>query len=117
VAFLPADQATQSRADYTAHQELRTAVEKTLTDLGRVPVSAEPAYALPEPVVDGPSAARLATLAETDALGAWRSVLERTDDAPLREAALTALTDGTLRCARWRVATGQVPAVPEFPGR
>jgi hypothetical protein len=56
-------------------------------------------------------------VAETDALAAWRSVLERTTDRALRQAALDALTDGTLRCTRWRTATDSLPAVPVFPGR
>lgn len=117
VAFLPPEQAEQSRADAAAHQTLRGALEQALAELGRAAVAAEPAYALPEPVVDAGAAARLAVVAETDALGAWRSVLERTDDVPLRQAGLTALTGGTLRCARWRTVTGQTPAIPDFPGR
>ncbi len=60
---------------------------------------------------------RSLVVAETDALAAWRSVLERTTDRALRQAALDTLTAGTLRCARWRVAVGERPAIPIFPGR
>ncbi len=117
VAFLPRAQLAQARTDAEAHRVLRGAVEKTLTQIGARPVSAQPAYATPQPVVDGRSAAALAVVAETDALAAWRSVLERTSDRVLREAALTALTDGTLRCSRWRLVVGTPPAIPTFPGR
>ena len=117
VAFLPRDQAQQARGDIDAHRTLRGAVEQTLTQVGAKPVSAQPAYATPQPVVDGPSAAGLAVVAETDALAAWRSVLERTTDKGLRKAALKALTETTLRCARWRKITNTAPTIPTFPGR
>jgi hypothetical protein len=116
VAFLGPEQAAQAREDAAAHRALRGATETTLTQVGVRPVSAQPAYATPQPVVDAVSAAALALVAETDTLAAWRSVLERTDDRRLRQAALTALTDATLRCARWRVATATPPAIPLFPG-
>jgi hypothetical protein len=117
VAFLGPQQRAQAREDAEAHRVLRAAVETTLGQIGARAVSAQPAYATPQPVVDAPSAAGLALVAETDALAAWRSVLERTTDRPLRQAALSALTEGTLRCARWRVVVGSPPAIPVFPGR
>jgi hypothetical protein len=117
VAFLPAAQLEQARDDEAAHRTLRGQIEQTLTQIGARAVSALPAYATPQPVVDGPSAAALLVVAETDGLAAWRSVLERTADRELRQAALTALADGTLRCARWRGVVGTPPAIPVFPGR
>jgi len=116
LAFLPADQARQARLDMEAHRTLRAQVERTLTDLGQKPVSAQPAYATPKPVVDAASAAALAVVAETNAMMAWRSVLERTTNRPVRQAAVAALTDATLRCARWRVVVRMPPAIPVFPG-
>ena len=117
VAFLSGDDAARAREDERAHRELRNQVEETLTQLGAPAVSAQPAYATPRPVTDAASAAALAVVAETDALTAWRSVLERTNDRALRQAALDTLTAGTLRCARWRVVVGTPPAIPVFPGR
>lgn len=117
VAFLPKDQIPQARNDIEAHRALRGAVETTLTQVGAKPVSAQPAYATPRPVVDGPSAAALAVVAETDAMAAWRSILERTTDKGLRKAALKALTETTLRCARWRLVTNTKPTIPTFPGQ
>ncbi|MFC5993153.1 ferritin-like domain-containing protein [Pseudonocardia hispaniensis] len=116
VVYLPTGQADQARADASAHRTLRAAIEQTLTDIGARPVSALPAYALPRPVTDTASAAALAVVAETDTLAAWRSVLEHTTDVPLRAAALAALTEGALRCTRWRRIAGQTPAVPVLPG-
>lgn len=116
VVFLPPDQAAQARADADAHRELRSRVAQTLTDVGKRPVSAQPAYGPPQPVVDAVSAAALAVVAETDTMAAWRSILERTPLPELRTVALTTLTAATVRCARWRVLTGATPAVPDFPG-
>jgi hypothetical protein len=116
-AFLPGDQLRQAGDDSDAHRTLRTAVEKTLSDAGTPPVSAQPAYRTPRPVVDGPSAAALAVVAETDALAAWRSVVERTGSRGVRRFALDVLSAGTLRCARWRVVVNSPPAILPFPGR
>jgi len=117
LAFLSPERLDQARSDAEAHRLLRGATERTLTEIGVRPVSAQPAYATPQPVVDGLSAAELVIVAETDTLAAWRSVLERTTDRPLRQAALNALTKGTLRCAGWRAAVDSTPAIPVFPGR
>jgi uncharacterized protein DUF4439 len=117
VAFLGPDQLAAARTDATAHRELRGGVEATLTQFGQRPVSAQPAYATPKPVVDAASAAALLVTAETDAAAAWRSLLERGSDRGLRRAGLDALTDTAARCARWRGVVGATPAVPVFPGR
>ncbi|MGQ0575105.1 MAG: ferritin-like domain-containing protein [Pseudonocardia sp.] len=116
VAFLPPDQAAQARLDADAHRELRSRVAQTVTDVGRRPVSAQPAYATPQPVTDALSGAALAAVAEADTTAAWRSILERTTYQELRQVAVTTMTASTLRHARWRLLTGEVPAVPDFPG-
>ena len=46
----PPAQVATARTDATAHRELRGRVEATLTQLGQRPVSAQPAYATPQPV-------------------------------------------------------------------
>jgi len=117
VAFLPAAQLGAARTDAEAHRVLREQIEQTLAQIGAQAVSAQPAYATPKPVVDGDSAMALLEVAETDAMAAWRSVLERTTDGGLRKAALSALTSGTLRCAHWRGALGTTPAIPVLPGQ
>jgi hypothetical protein len=115
-AFLVLADLARAREYEDAHRTLRNQVEQTLSQLGEPPVSAQPGYDTPEPVTDAASAAALAVVAETDALAAWRSVLERTDDRALRQAAMDALIAGTLRCARWRAVVGTPPAIPVFPG-
>ena len=62
-------------------------IEQTLTQLGQRPVSAQPAYATPQPVTDAASAAGLLVVAETDAAAAWRSVWNAARDRGLREPA------------------------------
>lgn len=116
VAFLSGEQRDQARSDAAEHLELRGAVERTLSRFGARAESAQPAYATPEPVTDARSAAGLLVVAETDALAAWRSVLEHSTEAAVRRPGLQALTDATLRCARWRVVIGRPPAIPIFPG-
>jgi hypothetical protein len=117
VAFLVEPQQSQARRDAEVHRELRGRIEQTLTQIGQRPVSAQPAYATPQPVTDPASAARLAVVAETDCQRSWRALLEQTTDQGLREAGLKALTDATGRCARWRTVVGATPVVPVFPGR
>lgn len=117
LAFLPPDQVLQARRDELAHTTLRGAIEQTLTQIGRKPVTAQPSYAPPKPVTDGVSAAGLAVVAENDCLVAWRAVVEHTSDQGLRRAAVKALTDATARTARWRVVTGAAPSIPVFPGQ
>lgn len=116
IAFVPAAQAAGARKDVEAHRTLRDKIVQTLTQLGARPISAEPAYALPEPVTDALSAGRLAVTAEADVLAGWRSVLEHTENTPLRNAAFTALIECTARATRWRSLTQTSPVVPVLPG-
>ncbi len=85
--------------------------------VGQRPVSAQPAYTTPQPVVDAKSAAGLLVTAETDAAAAWRSLLERGADRALRRAGLDALTDTAAAAPAGVAVVGAVPAVPVFPGR
>ena len=106
-AFLPSALDERARVDSGA----------LLTEAGLRPVPAEPAYRTPTPVSDPASATALALAAESDAAAAWRSVLERCDDAGLRRAALDGLSDAALRGAFWAGRSGTRPVVPDFPGR
>jgi hypothetical protein len=117
VAFLPTGEADRARADAEAHRKLRAAVEATLSQLGKRPVAAQPAYTTPQPVVDAESAAALAEAAETDTMVAWRSVMERTATRDVRAGALDTLAAATVRCSRWRTIVGSAPAIPAFPGQ
>jgi hypothetical protein len=117
VAFLPPELDKPATDGAEAHRTRRTEIEALLTAAGVRPVPAEPAYRTPQPVTDRASALELAVAAESDTAAAWHSVLERSNDAALRKAAVVALTDDTVRLARWRQLAGKAPAVPPFPGQ
>ena len=117
LAFLPTDRLATARTDLDTHQQLRGVLEQLISVARGTPAPALPTYRPPRPVTDGPSAAALLALAESDALAAWRSVLEHTADRALRQRGLAALTAGTARAARWRAVAGDIPAIPQFPGQ
>lgn len=116
-AFLPDEFATPVGEGATAHRARRDATQLLLAEAGETPRPAEPAYVPPQPVTDQPSALAVLVLAETDTTVAWRAVLEHTEDANLRRAALEALTIAAVRATRWRKAAGDTPATPPFPGQ
>ncbi|MPZ85105.1 MAG: DUF4439 domain-containing protein [Actinophytocola sp.] len=116
-AFLPDGYNAAVAEGTAAHRARRDATERLLADAGRTPEPAEPAYVPPQPVTDEKSAIAVLILAESDTTVAWRAVLERTDAAEVRKAALEALTIAAVRATRWRRATGQSPATPALPGR
>ncbi|HEU5475009.1 MAG TPA: ferritin-like domain-containing protein [Actinophytocola sp.] len=116
-AFLPAGLDAPVAAGMAAHRARRDATERFLAAAGSTPRPAEPAYLPPDPVTDQASALALLVTAEADTTVAWRAVLERTDSAELRAAALEALTTAAVRAARWRKAAGQSPVTPALPGQ
>lgn len=115
-AFLPAALSGAVAEAFTAHVARREATARLLRDRGATPVAAEPAYATPSVVTDQPTALALLVAAESDCAAAWRSVLEHTDDAPVREHALAALIEAAVRATRWRRTAGLSPATAPFPG-
>jgi hypothetical protein len=115
-AFLPAELDPAAVEGLTAHRARRDATERLLATTGATPRPAEPAYVPPNPVTDQASAIALLVTAESDVTVAWRAVLERTDDADVRRAALEALTASAVRATRWRKVGGQVPVAPPLPG-
>lgn len=116
-AFVGGGVAPEVAAAQTTHQARRDAVQRLLTDGGQTPAAAQPAYVLPQPVTGQPSALAMLAVAEADGTVAWRAVLERTDDAGLRQTALAALTDCAVRETRWRRLSGVSPASIPMPGQ
>lgn len=116
-AFLPDSFKAPVAEGTTAHRARRDATERLLAAAGETPQPAEPAYVPPKPVTDQKSAIAVLVVAESDTAVAWRAVLERTDDAKVRRAALEALTVAAVRATRWRKTAGQSPAAPPFPGQ
>ena len=109
-----ADEAA-ARAAEAAHRDRRDAVSLRIAANNATPVPAAPAYTLPFPVVDAPSAMRLAVALEEGAAGAWREALAGTTDDD-RKMALEALVACAVQATRWRAAAGIVPVTLPFPG-
>lgn len=98
------------------HRDRRDALIALCEADGVTPVTAAAGYATPEPVTDAASAATMLAAAETDCVGGWRALLERTDDPGLRRAGVDAVVGSTAAGTRWRVLAGITPVVPTFPG-
>ncbi|TQM83479.1 uncharacterized protein DUF4439 [Saccharothrix saharensis] len=116
-AFISTPQQSAAVADgATAHRARRDATERWLRDAGATPRPPAAAYLPPQPVDSAASAVAALITVETDACVAWRGVLERTDDGPLRASALDALTVSAVRATRWRKVAGVTPTSIAFPG-
>jgi hypothetical protein len=104
----------QAQQAEEAHRTRRDRLVVRLSAVGVSPPAAQPAYALPFPVIDAASAQRLAVQLEERAAAIWRTALPPTtgDD---RRVALDALVDCALRAARWRRATGTQPGTVPLP--
>ncbi|MBB3665100.1 MULTISPECIES: ferritin-like domain-containing protein [Prauserella salsuginis group] len=116
-AFLPDSYDNGLTGGGEAHRDRRLACETLLRAAGVTPRAAEPAYSGEDPVSDQDSAVRLVIDAETDAIGAWHGVLERTEDPGLRDVATQALVGSATRCTSWRLDAGRTPAAIALPGR
>lgn len=103
-----------ARAAEAVHRGRRDALLAVLSSASAVP-PAQPAYALPFPVTDPPSALRLAVHLEERAAAVWRHALAATD-GDRRRLALDALIDCAVRATRWRVAAGIAPSTVPMPG-
>jgi hypothetical protein len=111
---LGGEAAGQARAAEAAHRARRDQLILRLS--GDDPVPTDPAYQLPFPVTDDPSAVRLAAEVEQRAAAVWRELLPVTEGAD-RETALAALVEYAVTATRWRRAAGITPAAPTWPGR
>ncbi len=114
-AHLTGPALTVARAADALHRTRRDQLVVRLTALGARPVPAEPAYLLPFPVTDAPTALRLAAYLEDRAVAVWRAVLPDTD-GELRTFALAAMVDGAVRATRWRRVAGTRPLTVALPG-
>lgn len=115
-AYVAAGTADAVTKGSTTHRAQRDTCARIVRQAGEHPVDAKPGYRTPKPVRDADSAMRLLAVAEQDCCSAWRGVLERTDDAALRNTALQALTYSAVHATHWRKLTGQVPSAAALPG-
>jgi hypothetical protein len=106
---------TLARQAEAAHRNRRDSLLEMISAAGGTPPAADPAYALPFPVIDAASALRLALQIEERAAAIWRAALPATTGAQ-RRSGLDALTDAAVRAARWRRAAGQQPGTVALPG-
>jgi Domain of unknown function (DUF4439) len=104
-----------ARAAEAVHRDRRDAVSLRIAANNATPIPAAPAYTLPFPVADAPSAMRLAVALEEGAAGTWREALAGTADDD-RKLALDALVACAVQATRWRAAAGIVPVTLAFPG-
>lgn len=114
-ARLDAAGQTAARQAEAAHRSRRDAVVVRIAAANATPPPAAPAYELPFPVTDRPSALKLAIALEEGAAHAWRQALAATsgDD---RKLAVEALMDCAVRATRWRSTAGISPSTVPFPG-
>jgi hypothetical protein len=114
-AHLAGDDQITARQAESAHRARRDALLVRLTTSNAAPPPADPAYALPFPVTDRPSALKLATQLEDASARVWHAALAATtgDD---RSMAANALVDCAVRATRWRRIAGVMPATLTFPG-
>ncbi len=104
-----------ARQAEAAHRDRRDEVSLRIAAANGSPSPAAPAYTLPFPVTDAPSAMRLAAALEEGTAGAWRDALAATagDD---RTFALDALVSCAVQATQWREAAGIMPVTVAFPG-
>jgi uncharacterized protein DUF4439 len=105
---------TQAQQAEAEHRARRDKLVVRLTKAGVAPPAAQPAYALPFPVVDLASGQKLAVQLEERTAAIWRVALGPTGGDE-RKLALDALTDCALRAARWRRATGEPSGTVPLP--
>nr|PZM97430.1 MAG: DUF4439 domain-containing protein [Thermocrispum agreste] len=115
-AFLPGSYDKGLRAATVEHRQRRDAAQAALISAGATPVLAETAYATPKPVKDDKSARAAVVAAETDAVAAWRVVIEHCDVAQVRSLAVAAMQASAARLTRWRLEAGMRPAALAMPG-
>ncbi len=73
-------------------------------------------YELPLEVTDPGDAAELAVRMESDAVTAWRAVLEQAQTPEDRGFAVTAMTQAAVLAARWNQVLGVPQITTAFPG-
>jgi hypothetical protein len=115
-AALPAGARKPVVAAEQAHRDLRDQLATLLTSRQVDPVPAEPAYALPFPVLSPIDAAALAVTLEEGTATAWTWVLDQATERSTRELGVTALTAAELRAVGWRPSAGRAPVTSAFPG-
>src|SRR4051812_34756375 len=99
------------------HAALRDRLAGLVQAAGGDPVRTRPAYALPFPVTDAPSALRLAVHLEDGAAGAaWDVVVAGPASSPTRATGVASLLAAATWSEEWR-SDGDLPPLPALPGQ
>ena len=110
-AMLAGTARADARADWTAHQVARDALEAMLTRRGATPVAASPAYALPFAVTSAQSAEKLAATLENGVTRAYLGLVAVSDPA-LRSFGARSMQTAATRATAWSGATVAFPGMP-----
>jgi hypothetical protein len=111
-AMLAGSEQADARADWTAHQVARDALEAMLAKLGATPVAASPAYALPFPVTSASTAAKLAAALEEGVTRGYLGLVA-VSNPTLRAFGAKAMQTSANRALAW---SGSTVAFPGMPG-
>ncbi|MFJ7151831.1 ferritin-like domain-containing protein [Streptomyces sp. NPDC100445] len=103
---------SEARAAYDAHRARRDTLVRAVRDLGGAPVAASAGYALPFPVGDGGSAARLAARLEEGVAAVYSDLVRATSGARRSDAA-GALREAAVRAVRWSGESVAFPGLAE----
>ncbi len=115
------DQLDISRVSTYTQQHIisRDGTIDIVTGAGAVPVRTEVAYSLPIDVTDDLTTSRaLSIIIEGDCTNVWRFVIGCTDNAFLRDFAVSALSDSAVRQTAWKLVDPAITPNPvvAFPG-
>lgn len=106
------DRLAEAREGYAAHRSRRDDLVRTVRDMGGMPQSAAPAYALPFAVPDSSAAVRLAAELENRVAAVYADLV-RSSDGALRRQAAGALREAAVRSVRWRGGGVAFPGLTE----
>jgi Domain of unknown function (DUF4439) len=116
-------QVRRARQLEAAHRQLRDNLMAQLAGRGATPVAVEASYTAAEPVTGPATARRWAVQLEQDCAGGYRYLLAATvssappsEQAGLRQQALTGLTAAAREATEWRALLTPATPTVAFPG-
>lgn len=110
-AQLSGGEQDRARAAYDTHRARRDTLVALLLDRGAPAPAAAPAYALPAPVRDAPTARALAARLENGLAAHYADLVGATQNRDVRRMAVTALQDCAVRATQWGADMGAFPGL------
>ena len=99
-----------------AHRDVRDRITALLADRKAEPVTEQPGYTLPFPVLSAVDAAALGAVIEDGVAAAWVRVLGQAAQRAIREFAVGLLSAAEVRAVSWRIAAHKTPVTSALPG-